>query len=115
MTDPSQNQPAPAASAAQVAIAGAGPNKYTVSGPLTFATARRALASGIEAFSAAPGSPIEVDFTDVGAGDSAGLAVLLEWLAWGRRSGRELRYSRVPEAICAIARISEVESLLLRG
>ena len=102
------------AHSAGVAIARAAPNRYSVSGALTFATARRALASGIEAFSSAPAGPIEVDCAEVGASDSAGLAVLIEWLAWARRNRRELNYSRVPEAICAIARISEVESLLLR-
>ena len=89
------------------------PDQYAVTGPLTFATARSALSSGIAAFSSASGSPISVDCSGVGASDSAGLAVLLEWLAWGRRSGRELRYSGVPETICAIARLSEVDSLLL--
>ena len=114
MSDPIRAQSAPATGPSQARIASTGPNKYAVSGPLTFATARGALASGIAAFSSASGSPIEVDFAAVGAADSAGLAVLLEWLAWARRSGRELRYSHVPEAICAIARICEVESLLLR-
>jgi phospholipid transport system transporter-binding protein len=84
-----------------------------VSGALTFATARSALARGIESFTSSSPGPLEVDFSGVGASDSAGLAVLIEWLAWARRSGRELRYSRVPEAIWAIARISEVDGLLL--
>lgn len=114
MADPIRSPSAPAAGSPQVTVASTAPSKYAVSGPLTFATARAALAGGIESFASASGSPIEVDFAGVEAADSAGLAVLLEWLAWGRRNGRELRYTRVPEAICAIARISEVESLLLR-
>lgn len=114
MADPIRAPSVERTGSQQVTVASTGPNAYEVSGSLTFATARSALASGIAAFSAATGNPIEVDFAAVGAADSAGLAVLIEWLAWGRRNGRELRYSRVPEAICAIARISEVESLLLR-
>ena len=106
-------QTAPVAGSSGVAIENVGPNKFAVSGALTFATARSALARGIAAFSSASGGPIEVDCAAVGASDSAGLAVLLEWLAWARRNGRELRYSRVPEAIGAIARISEVDGLLL--
>ena len=115
MADPTGAPSTPSLRASQVTITSAGPNTYAVSGPLTFATARSALAAGIAAFSSAPGSPIAVDCANVGAADSAGLAVLIEWLAWGRRNGRELRYTGVPEAIRAIARISEVESLLLRG
>ena len=107
MTDPTRT------AQVTVQVTRTAPDQYAVTGPLTFATARGALSSGIAAFSSASGSPISVDCSGVGASDSAGLAVLLEWLAWGRRSGRELRYSGVPEAICAIARISEVESLLL--
>lgn len=116
MTDPiGAARPAPAAGSMRVAVESTGANQYAVSGPLTFATARVALASGIAAFSSASrdGGPIEIDCAAVAASDSAGLAVLVEWLAWARRSGRELRYTHVPDAICAIARISEVESLLL--
>ena len=107
-------QTTPVARSTGVAIARTAPNQYAVSGALTFATARRALASGIEAFKSSSPGPLEVDFSGVDASDSAGLAVLVEWLGWARRSGRELRYSRVPEAICAIARISEVDGLLLQ-
>lgn len=113
MADPVPAAP-PARRAGPAAIVSTGPNTFAVSGPLTFSTARSVLASGIAAFASTSASPLEVDFADVGAADSAGLAVLLEWLAWARRSGRELHYMRVPEAICAIARISEVERLLLR-
>src|SRR3974390_2928220 len=107
-------QSAPAAGSTGVAIARTAPKQYAVSGDLTFATARSALASGIETFTSSSPGPLDVDFSGVDASDSAGLAVLIEWLAWGRRSGRGVRYSRVPEAICAIARISEVDGLLLR-
>lgn len=95
----------------QVSIERTAPDRFAVRGPLTFATARSALKSGMDAFAAAPG-PIEVDCSGVDASDSAGLAVLIEWLGWARRAGRELRYASVPEAISAIARISEVDGLL---
>jgi phospholipid transport system transporter-binding protein len=108
------SQAAAIAGSTGVAIARTAPNHYAVSGALTFATARSALSSGIEAFKSASAGPLDVDFSGVDASDSAGLAVLVEWLAWARRNGRELRYSRVPEAICAIARISEVDGLLLQ-
>ncbi len=89
------------------------PDHYGVRGALTFATARRALEAGLRALASARGASIEMDCREVDASDSAGLAVLIEWLAWARRSGRELRYSNVPETLCAIARICEIESLLL--
>jgi len=98
-----------------VQIAATAPGRYSVRGPLTFATARRACEAGIRAFSAAPAGALEVDLSAVGASDSAGLAVLIEWLAWARRRGRELHFAQLPETVRAIARISEVEGLLEPG
>ncbi|MGB6450693.1 MAG: STAS domain-containing protein [Steroidobacteraceae bacterium] len=99
--------------AAAVSVVESAPDRYAVRGPLTFATARRALDAGLGALARARGASIAMDCGEVGASDSAGLAVLIEWLAWARRNGRELRFSNVPEAICAIARICEIEGLLL--
>lgn len=98
---------------AAVTVVESAPDRYGVRGPLTFATARRALDAGLGALAAARGASIEMDCSEVGASDSAGLAVLIEWLAWARRNGRELSFSNVPEAIRAIARICEIEGLLL--
>jgi phospholipid transport system transporter-binding protein len=97
-----------------VAVVAADSNRYEVRGALTFATARRALAGGLAAFASGNG-PIEVDLRGVAAADSAGLAVLIEWLAWARRSGREIRVSNVPDALRAIARICEIDELLGAG
>ena len=94
-----------------VAVVASGPDRYAVRGALTFGTARRALDLGLQAFASARGA-CEVDLSGVAASDSAGLAVLIEWLAWARRSGRELRLANVPGALCAIARICEIEDLL---
>jgi len=47
--------------------------------------------------------------------DSAGLAVLLDWLGAAKRRGRTLRYTHLPADLTALARISEVEDLLERG
>lgn len=91
------------------------PDRYAVRGALTFASAQRALTTGLAAFAASHGAQIEVDLSEVGASDSAGLAVLIEWLAWARRNARELRFASVPEALRAIARICELDALLFSG
>lgn len=88
---------------------------YAVHGALSFATAQQALKGGLVAFAAARGTTLEVDLSDVGASDSAGLAVLIEWLGWARRNGRELRFANVPATLRAIARISELDGLLFGG
>jgi phospholipid transport system transporter-binding protein len=85
---------------------------YAVRGALSFATARSALAAGIAAFASSRAQTVEVDLSGVDVSDSAGLAVLIEWLAWARRKGRALRFAAVPEELRTIARISELEALL---
>jgi len=52
---------------------------------------------------------------DVREADSAGLALLLEWLSWARSVDRVLAYENVPPQILAIAQISEATELLGGG
>ncbi len=85
-------------------------------GPLTFATARRARLAGLAVLAAAPAQPaLVMDCAGVDAADSAGLAVLLDWLASAKASGHALRFTGLPQGFAALARISEVETLLERG
>jgi phospholipid transport system transporter-binding protein len=56
-----------------------------------------------------------VDLSGVTQTDSAGLALLLEWITWANHTVREIRYTGTPERILAIAKTTEVESLLTRG
>jgi phospholipid transport system transporter-binding protein len=88
---------------------------FAAAGPLVFATATAACAEGLATLAAAAGAELEVDCGGITAADSAGLAVLLEWLGAARRAGRRLRYSHLPEGLLALSRISEVEELLERG
>ena len=53
-----------------------------------------------------------MDLSQVSSGDSAGLAVLIEWLAAARARKVRLRYTSVPTQILAVARISDIEELL---
>jgi phospholipid transport system transporter-binding protein len=84
-------------------------------GPLIFASARRACALGAQALAQASDGKLEIDCSGVTVSDSAGLAVLLEWLTMAKRAGRSLRYTRLPEGLTALARISDLQQLLERG
>ena len=97
----------------QIVRSGAG--RFALTGPLTFATARRVYELGVRAFAAEEGKSLALDCSGVSAGDSAGLAVLLQWAGWAQRHQRSLDFLRVPAAIEAMARISDVEDLLLRA
>jgi hypothetical protein len=43
------------------------------------------------------------------------MTVLLDWLAFAKRSGRSLHFSNLPGQVQAIARISDVLELLEKG
>jgi phospholipid transport system transporter-binding protein len=89
--------------------------RFAVTGALTFATARRAFEVGVRTFAAEEGKSLVLDCSGVSAGDSAGLAVLLQWVGWAQRQQRLLSFLHVPAAIEAMARISDVEDLLPRA
>jgi len=89
--------------------------RLTAQGSLTFATARRACEQGVAALAQASGARFEIDCGGITSSDSAGLAVLLDWLGVAKRAGRSLRYTRLPRGLAALARISDVEELLERG
>ena len=89
------------------------PGRFVLSGAFGYATARRILEEGSAAFESH--ESVVVDLSGVTQADSAGLAVLLEWVTWAHREGREIRFQQMPKAIRAIARISEVEGLLEPG
>jgi phospholipid transport system transporter-binding protein len=95
-----------------VEISEASPGRIVVRGELTFATARDARQLGVMVFEGSRAERMVVDCTGVTRGDSAGLAVLLDWLAWGRRRKRGVTLENLPASLLAIARISEVDGLL---
>jgi phospholipid transport system transporter-binding protein len=96
----------------RVAISEPRSGRIVVTGELTFATAREARQLGVLVFESSRAERIVVDCAAVTRADSAGLAVLLDWLSWGRRRSRPVSLENLPASLLAIARISEVDSLL---
>lgn len=95
-------------------IARSGPGTYRLSGELSFTTvpqvwtaARRLIAEDGSGSSA-----LHLDLAGVERADSAGVALLLEWLREARRQGRHLRLDNVPAQMQAIARVSGLEELI---
>lgn len=62
-----------------------------------------------------PYSELELDLSGVSSADSAGLALLLEWVHWAKQSAREIQFKNIPDQIQTIARISEVDGILRAG
>ena len=90
-----------------------GEGRFAVSGDMTFATAEKMLRASEDLFD--DHTQIDVDLTEVTDSDSAGLALLLEWVTWANHSVREIRFTGMPEKILAIAKTTEVEPLLSKG
>jgi len=55
---------------------------------------------------------IQVDLQGVTRADSAGLALLLEWLRKSKRAGRSITFVNVPGQLLSIARICGLEEIL---
>ncbi len=78
---------------------------------LTFATVNAVLAQSRSLLEGEAGRLV-IDLADVPRVDSAGLALLMQWLRMGKKLGVEVRFRQLPEQLLAIARASELESLI---
>lgn len=90
-----------------------GEGRFALKGEMSFVTAERILAASEEPFE--QHTRIEVDLSGVQKTDSAGLALLLEWITWANHTVREIRFIEMPERVLAIAKTTEVDQLLQRG
>jgi phospholipid transport system transporter-binding protein len=97
--------------AQNVQVVQAAPDRLTVSGALTFETAKRAHDAGSRVVRSGS-EALQIDFAGVTHSDSAGLAVLIDWLAQAARTGRQLSFANIPPGIRAAAKIRDVEFLL---
>jgi len=82
-----------------------------VVGSLDFTTVSRLLPQGGNAIAAGQASVI--DLGAVAGSDSSGLALLIEWLSVAKGAGRSLRYENMPAQLHQLARLSEVDELLV--
>jgi len=83
---------------------------FRVSGRLGFDTVAAALEESRGLFTEHP--QLAMDLGGVTGTDSAGLALLVEWIACARRAKCKLTFRHIPEQALALARISEVDKLL---
>lgn len=89
--------------------------RYEARGSITFATARAVWEQGRKLLKADPSQAVEIDCAGITHADSAGLVVLLDWLADARRAGRTLSYHYLPESLLSLAAISDLHELLFNG
>ena len=86
-------------------------NIFLISGELSFSTVSGALSESSLLFNGE--SEMIVDLKDVTHVDSAGIALLIEWLGMANHQTKKLEYRNVPEQMLAIAKISGLEGVLI--
>jgi phospholipid transport system transporter-binding protein len=84
-----------------------------VTGTLHFTTVSALLALGVEAIG--NGRAAVIDLAGVKDSDSSGLALLIEWMSVAKAARRTLRYENMPVQLHQLARLSDVEELLISG
>jgi phospholipid transport system transporter-binding protein len=85
-------------------------DRSRVNGVLHFTSVTALLKSGIEAIG--NGRAAVIDLSGVSDSDSAGLALLIEWLSIAKAGNRSLRYENIPAQLHQLARLSDVDELL---
>ena len=85
-------------------------NHFLIAGELNLATVSEALSESSQLFKS--GSRITVDLINVNHVDSAGIALLVEWLGMAKHQTKKLEYRNIPKQMLAIARISGLEGVL---
>ena len=85
-----------------------GPSSWSLEGELTFATVTGMLTCGPKVD---PTNPVVVDLSGLTRGDSAGLSLLVEWLAAARASGGVLSYIGLPENFVRLTRVAGLDFL----
>ena len=89
-----------------------GEGRFQVSGELTFNTVTALLAESRRTLFAAPAEALELELKGVSRADSAGLALLIEWMRMARAANCTISFRHLPEQLQAIARTGELEPLL---
>lgn len=87
-----------------------GISRYALAGELDFQTVASLLPEGNRML--AGEGPLDLDLVGVREANSAGLALLLEWIDLAGRRGRPLRLYNLPESLVHLADLANVGSLL---
>lgn len=102
------NEPGSTAATASVSLQG---DTAQVTGPLNFATVPSVLPQSAQWLGRGL-SDLTVDLTGVPWADSAGLALLLEWLVQARGKGLSIHYAGIDRQVAEIIRINGLQELI---
>lgn len=81
-----------------------------VCGDLTFATVNDLLVSARRVFT--PIKVLDIDLADVSCSDSAGLALLIDWMRAAKKENKPIVFHNIPAQMLAMAHASGLDELL---
>ncbi len=87
-----------------------GEGRFAVVGDMIFNSVDELLERSVEIFSYGPS--LEIDLVSVERADSAGLALLIEWMKNAKSNDCEINFLNIPEQMRAISRTSELDVVL---
>jgi len=87
-----------------------GGGNFEVSGDMSFDTAERLLRISQREFR--QHQDIRVDMSAVEKADSAGLALLLEWMSWAKQGSAKFDFVAIPPSVLAIADAAELKDIV---
>ena len=94
----------------RVRLVGEGAGRFRVEGEVVFGTVMHLLKESRELFKGE--ERVRLDLAGVERINSAGLALVIEWLREAHHDARTVEISNPPEGLLAMARICEAEDLL---
>ncbi|MCF7971000.1 MAG: STAS domain-containing protein [Methylococcaceae bacterium] len=82
---------------------------YALKGNLIFNTINKAVLNTLD-FKQAPSS-MTIDLHEVGEIDSAGLALLIEWIKFAQAHQKKLYFNNIPAQLTALAKLSYISEI----
>ena len=95
---------------AQAALSTVSSGHYLIDGEMSFATVEQLLKDSHPFF--ATESSLLFDLSGVQHADSAGVALLVEWLRLAKQKQRQLHFRNIPAQMLAIIEVSDLEQRL---
>jgi phospholipid transport system transporter-binding protein len=80
---------------------------FVIDGDLTFATIDKQTLKSFSFLKAA--KEITIDLSGVACTDSAGLALMIEWIKYSRHNRTQLHFKNIPEQLLNLAKLSGLD------
>lgn len=86
-------------------------NRYALQGELTFSTVSEALRITLPLFTKRQNG-LRFDLDGIGRTDSAGVALLIEWIQEARKAHIDIVFARIPARLWAMLEVSGVKEVI---